>query len=111
MLSDVELANSEALLTPGEVATLFRVTPKTVTRWAEAGKLPTVRTLGGHRRFHARDVLRVRAEINSRKAAAAAAAKAAREAKAAKAKAERITRILPSVGLAPDDEVPVSQAG
>ena len=40
-----------ALLTPGEVATMFRVDPKTVTRWANAGKITSVRTLGGHRRF------------------------------------------------------------
>lgn len=41
----------DALLTPAEVASLFRVDPKTVTRWANAGKITTVRTLGGHRRF------------------------------------------------------------
>jgi excisionase family DNA binding protein len=41
----------ESLLTPAEVAALFRVDPKTVTRWANAGKLTTIRTLGGHRRF------------------------------------------------------------
>lgn len=40
-----------ALLTPGEVASMFRVDPKTVTRWANAGKITSVRTLGGHRRF------------------------------------------------------------
>ena len=40
----------EALLTPAEVAALFRVDPKTVTRWAKAGKLSSIRTLGGHRR-------------------------------------------------------------
>ncbi|MGC5615120.1 BldC family transcriptional regulator [Georgenia sp. Z1491] len=39
------------LLTPGEVAGYFRVDPKTVTRWANAGKIDAVRTLGGHRRF------------------------------------------------------------
>ena len=39
------------LLTPAEVATLFRVDPKTVTRWAKAGKLRSIRTLGGHRRY------------------------------------------------------------
>lgn len=55
----------ETLLTPGEVAALFRVTPKTVTRWAEAGKLPVVRTLGGHRRFPAAAVLAVRAELEA----------------------------------------------
>ncbi len=41
------------LLTPREVAVLFRVDPKTVTRWAKEGKLPCVRTLGGHRRYPA----------------------------------------------------------
>jgi excisionase family DNA binding protein len=45
-----------ALLTPSEVAILFRVSPKTVTRWAKEGKLPYIRTLGGHRRYPARDV-------------------------------------------------------
>ncbi|GAB2496117.1 BldC family transcriptional regulator [Nocardiopsis aegyptia] len=39
------------LLTPAEVATLFCVDPKTVTRWARAGKLSSIRTLGGHRRY------------------------------------------------------------
>ena len=38
-------------MTPGEVARLFGVDPKTVTRWADAGKLPVLRTLGGHRRY------------------------------------------------------------
>jgi excisionase family DNA binding protein len=42
---------TEPLLTPGEVAVMFRVDPKTVTRWAKAGKLTSVRTLGGHRRY------------------------------------------------------------
>ena len=41
------------LLTPAEVAAMFRVDPKTVTRWAKDGKLPHSRTLGGHRRFPA----------------------------------------------------------
>ena len=31
--------DAEALLTPAEVATMFRVDPKTVTRWAKSGKL------------------------------------------------------------------------
>jgi excisionase family DNA binding protein len=47
---------SGALLTPSEVATLFRVDPKTVTRWAKAGKISAIRTLGGHRRFHEDEV-------------------------------------------------------
>lgn len=44
------------LLTPSEVAALFRVDPKTVTRWAKAGKLTSIRTLGGHRRYRASEV-------------------------------------------------------
>ncbi len=39
--------DAEPLLTPAEVATMFRVDPKTVTRWAKAGKLTSIRTLGG----------------------------------------------------------------
>ena len=39
------------LLTPAEVAQLFRVDPKTVTRWAKAGKINSIKTLGGHRRY------------------------------------------------------------
>ena len=46
----------EALLTPAEVAALFRVDPKTVTRWAKAGKLTSLRTLGGHRRYRESEV-------------------------------------------------------
>ena len=44
------------LLTPAEVASLFRVDPKTVTRWAKAGKLTSIRTLGGHRRYKESEV-------------------------------------------------------
>lgn len=41
----------EKLLTPSEVAWRFAVDPKTVTRWAQTGKLPSIKTPGGHRRF------------------------------------------------------------
>ena len=41
----------DRLLTPREVADLFRVDPKTVTRWADEGRLSSIRTLGGHRRY------------------------------------------------------------
>ncbi len=47
------------LMTPGEVAKLFGVDAKTVTRWAEAGKLRPLRTLGGHRRYRTSEVLRL----------------------------------------------------
>lgn len=39
------------VMTPGEVALFCGVDPKTVTRWAESGRLAYYRTLGGHRRF------------------------------------------------------------
>ena len=50
------LSIQENLLTPAEVAALFRVDPKTVTRWAKAGKLTSIRTLGGHRRYKESEV-------------------------------------------------------
>jgi excisionase family DNA binding protein len=50
------ITDADLLLTPSEVAALFRVDPKTVTRWARAGRLTAVRTLGGHRRYHAAEV-------------------------------------------------------
>jgi excisionase family DNA binding protein len=46
----------EVLLTPAEVAKLFRVDPKTVTRWAKAGKITAIRTLGGHRRYRQSEI-------------------------------------------------------
>lgn len=49
-------SDGDELLTPSEVAALFRVDPKTVTRWAKAGKLTSIRTLGGHRRYRADEV-------------------------------------------------------
>ena len=50
------MESRERLLTPGEVATLFRVDPKTVTRWAAAGRIGSIRTPGGHRRFRESEV-------------------------------------------------------
>jgi excisionase family DNA binding protein len=54
--SNHPVQDSEPLLTPSEVAALFRVDPKTVTRWAKAGKLTSIRTLGGHRRYRESEV-------------------------------------------------------
>jgi excisionase family DNA binding protein len=51
------------LLTPAEVAVMFRVNPKTVTRWARAGRISAVRTLGGHRRFRAAEIRRFLEEV------------------------------------------------
>jgi excisionase family DNA binding protein len=52
------------LLTPSEVAALFRVNPKTVTRWARAGRISYLKTLGGHRRFRADEIQKLLAEAN-----------------------------------------------
>ena len=51
------IPDAEVLLTPKEVAQRFHVNPKTVTRWAKAGKLTAIRTLGGHRRYRESEVL------------------------------------------------------
>lgn len=50
------------MLKPGEVAKLFRVDPKTVSRWSEMGKLRCIKTLGGHRRYLAIEVEQLLAE-------------------------------------------------
>lgn len=47
----------DPLLTPGEVASKFRVDPKTVTRWAATGRIGSIRTPGGHHRFRESEVL------------------------------------------------------
>jgi excisionase family DNA binding protein len=48
--------SAESLLTPGEVAAMFRVDTNTVTRWARDGKLTSIRTLGGHRRYREAEI-------------------------------------------------------
>ena len=50
------VAPEDRVLTPAEVAAMFRVDPKTVTRWAKAGRLTSIRTLGGHRRYREMEV-------------------------------------------------------
>ncbi len=49
-------ATDDRLLTSGEVAALFRVDAKTVTRWAAANRIGSIRTPGGHRRFRESEV-------------------------------------------------------
>lgn len=50
------MVQKEPLYTPGEVAALLRVDPKTVTRWVKAGKVAAIRTPGGHVRIRESDV-------------------------------------------------------
>lgn len=55
----------DRLLTPGEVAGMFRVDPKTVTRWAShvPPRILSIRTPGGHRRFRESEVKRRLGEL------------------------------------------------
>jgi excisionase family DNA binding protein len=50
------MADTEKLLTPREVADAFGVNTKTLARWAKAGKLTSIRTLGGHRRYRPSEI-------------------------------------------------------
>lgn len=52
-------SDEDKMLTCAAVAKEFGVNPKTVTRWAKAGKLKATRTLGGHRRYKASDIKRL----------------------------------------------------
>jgi excisionase family DNA binding protein len=63
------MPDAEPLLTPSEVAAMFRVDPKTVTRWAKAGKLTSIRTLGGHRRYREAEVRALLAGIPAQREA------------------------------------------
>lgn len=62
------IPEADRLLTPAEVAAIFRVDPKTVTRWARDGRLTAVRTLGGHRRYREAEVLALLKEAGSQPA-------------------------------------------
>lgn len=63
---------AEKLLTPGEVAVMFRVDPKTVTRWASAGRIGSIRTPGGHRRFRESEVSALLGNLTSEAARSSA---------------------------------------
>lgn len=55
----IKIPGDDVLLTPQQVAAVFRVDPKTVTRWDKAGHFPkgtVIRTVGGHRRFRREQV-------------------------------------------------------
>ena len=53
------LTDMDNLLSRAEVAQMFNVSPSTVTRWADEGKLACVRTLGGHRRYRKEGIVRL----------------------------------------------------
>ncbi len=58
-IGDGTADNGLGLMTPGEVATVLHVDANTVARWSNNGRLRAVRTLGGHRRYYADEVLAI----------------------------------------------------
>jgi excisionase family DNA binding protein len=54
--SESEHELDDVYLKTSEVAKILKVSSKTVSRWASEGKLPHLVTLGGHRRFPAREI-------------------------------------------------------
>jgi excisionase family DNA binding protein len=60
--------DADGTMTPAEVAAAFKVHPKTVTRWANTGRLTSVRTRGGHRRYSEAEVKAQLAELDAARA-------------------------------------------
>ena len=58
--------SGKRLLTRAEVAEIFHVSPSTITRWAEEGKLPAIKTLGGHRRYRAEVVQKLADQLTGK---------------------------------------------
>ena len=58
-LSTINASDGDLFLSRSQVAEMFSVSPSTVTRWADDGKLPYIRTLGGHRRYVRKSILRL----------------------------------------------------
>ncbi len=46
-----DVSSDSTYISPGQAADILRVSPKTVNRWADKGRIPHAVTLGGHRRF------------------------------------------------------------
>jgi predicted site-specific integrase-resolvase len=59
---DKGVKGTKRILTRSDVARIFSVTPNTVSRWGREGKLPSVRTLGGQRRYLLDKVARLAAD-------------------------------------------------
>lgn len=55
-MARIEVSAGEPLLTPAQVADRYNVDVKTVSRWAKGGKLHSIFTVGGHRRYFANEI-------------------------------------------------------
>jgi excisionase family DNA binding protein len=62
-VADQERRMEAAYLRTSEVADLLHVSPKTVSRWAKEGKLPFLKTLGGHRRYPESEIRQLANEL------------------------------------------------
>jgi len=56
----------DEMLSPGLAAVLLRVDPRTLAKWADAGKIGVIRTPGGHRRYPVREIERITAGLAGR---------------------------------------------
>jgi excisionase family DNA binding protein len=61
--SGKSVSTSPSYLRTGEVAEILSVSPKTVSRWAKEGKLPFLKTLGGHRRYPEAEIRELAEEL------------------------------------------------
>jgi excisionase family DNA binding protein len=64
--SSTTVTNGPSYLSSAEVAALLHVSPKTVSRWAKEGKLPFLKTLGGHRRYPAGEISQLADQLRVR---------------------------------------------
>lgn len=55
-MGNPQAVDRENLLKPSEVAELFKVDAKTVTRWAQRGLISSITTPGGHKRYSEREI-------------------------------------------------------
>ena len=61
---DVPAGLHGQLLRTADVAALFHVSERTVSDWARRGRIPSVQTPGGHRRYPAAEIRRIMEEAD-----------------------------------------------
>lgn len=67
--AQTQVPTPDDYVTPGEAARYLHVSPKTINRWANDGRIPCIVTLGGHRRFRREDVDAAARQMTERGAA------------------------------------------
>ena len=56
---DVPTTLCGSMLRTGDVAAMFQVSERTVSEWARRGRIPSIRTPGGHRLYPAEELRRI----------------------------------------------------